>query len=92
MVEAVGSSKKVGVNSDVPIGARLVPAVGAVVAAVAFVAGTNSGRMKACFIARPEQTYEVRVIADGSAWHIQVIDQSTTYEVQSPCKRAVSAR
>jgi hypothetical protein len=93
VVEAVGTSKAVGVNSDAPSGVPLLlpPAAAFVVGnAVAYATRTKSDRMKACFIARPGRTYEVRVIGDGGGWHIQVFDDSTTYEVQSPCKRAAS--
>jgi hypothetical protein len=46
----------------------------------------HSGRLMACFIARPNRTYEVRTFGEGGVWKVEVIDQTTTYDVKSPCK------
>jgi len=92
VVEAVGTSSLVGPNSNVPAGARVAPGVGVVASIAAWASATESERMNACFIVRPGRTYEVRTYAEGGGWHIQVIDQTTTYDVQSPCKRLLTER
>jgi hypothetical protein len=84
VVEAVGTSRrKVGGVGLADVAVRYVAALGS---------AAKSDRMKACFIARAGRTYEVRATADGGPWHIQVIDRTTTYEVQSPCKNASTIR
>jgi hypothetical protein len=35
---------------------------------------------------RPERTYEVRTYVEGGFWQIQVVDETTTNDVKSPCK------
>jgi hypothetical protein len=92
-VEAVGTSRRVGVNAPAGtkaavLGVGLVsPLVGAGIALANWADATHSTRMKACFIARPGRTYEVRTYVEGEAWHIEVVDQATTYDVKSPCKK-----
>jgi hypothetical protein len=81
-----------GRNSRVIVGAVLFGVVGAVIAhATEDTNGAGqrtqySGRLRACFIARPGRTYEVRTYAEGSVWKVEVVDQTTTYDVKSPCK------
>lgn len=48
---------------------------------------TRSGSLEACFLARGDRMYEVRTYKEGGVWQIQVVDQHTTYDVKSPCKR-----
>jgi hypothetical protein len=48
----------------------------------------HSDRLMACFIARPSRTYEVRTFGEGGVWKVEVVDQTTTYDVKSPCKTA----
>jgi len=90
-VEVVGTSQKVGVNGFAA-GATIVnPLVGAGVALGGMLAARanaiHSVPIKACFIARPDRTYEVRTFVEGGVWHIEVVDQTTTYDVKSPCKQ-----
>jgi len=90
LVEVVGTCLKVGVNGFA-VGATMVsPLVGAGAALggmlVARANAIHSVAMKACFIARPGRTYEVRTFAEGGVWHVEVVDQTTTYDVKSPCK------
>jgi hypothetical protein len=90
-VEVVGTSKKVGVNGFAAGAAMVNPLVGAGAALggilVASANAIHSDRLKACFIARPGRTYEVRTFVDGGVWHVEVVDQTTTYDVKSPCKQ-----
>jgi hypothetical protein len=73
------------------VGALLLaaPIVAAGVAAgVAVAAGRgaeHSDRLRACFIARPGRTYEARTYAEGGVWKVEVVDQTTTFDVKSPC-------
>jgi hypothetical protein len=81
----------------VAVGAVLISPIlaPAIVAGVAAAESANrtvqtSGRLKACFIARPGRTYEVRTYAEGGVWNVQVVDETTTYDVKSPCKDPVA--
>lgn len=67
-------------------GGAIAAAVGAAIAATKV---SDSGPMVACFIARPERTYEIRTYSEGGVWQIQVVDQTSTYDVKSPCKTAI---
>jgi len=94
VVEVVGTSRRVGINASAgtrgaAMGGALVGGAG--VAMGAFLVGwadaTHSVPMKACFIARAGRSYEVRTYLEGGSWQIQVVDQTTTYDVKSPCKK-----
>jgi hypothetical protein len=98
VVKVVGTSRRVGVNASAgmrgaAVGAGLVsPLFGAGAALAGWADATHSVPMKACFITRPGRTYEVRTFIEGQVWNIQVVDQTTTYDVKSPCKKKPAAR
>jgi hypothetical protein len=52
----------------------------------------HSDRLMACFIARSNRTYEVRTFGEGGVWKVEVVDQTTTYDVKSPCKTAARTK
>jgi hypothetical protein len=96
-VEVIGTSRRVGINASA--GTRGAAMGGAAAGSPAFALGamlvgwadaTHSLPIKACFIARAGRTYEVRTYLEGGYWQIQVVDQTTTYDVKSPCKRPIS--
>ncbi len=92
VVEVVGTSKRTGPNASLPAGVAAIPG-GQFAAMVApLVGASRSPRMKACFSARAGRQYEVRTFEESGGWQIQVIDQSTTYDVKSPCKPTTAAR
>ena len=67
--------------------------LGAIVAANRFnppMAG-RSETLVACFIVRGGRDYEVRTYAEGGVWKIEVVDQTTTFDVKSPCKETDEA-
>jgi len=92
VVEVVGTSRRVGPNASAGVrgataGAAFVNPLFAVgVGLAGWADATHSAPMKACFTVRPERTYEVRTFIEGQVWNIQVVDQTTTYDVKSPCK------
>ena len=64
------------------------PAVALGASLIGWADATHSVPMNACFIARAGRTYEARTYLEGGYWQIQVVDQTTTYDVKSPCKKA----
>jgi len=95
VVEVVGTSRRVGVNASAGVrgtamGAALAggPAVALGASLIGWADATHSVPMNACFIARAGRTYEARTYLEGGYWQIQVVDQTTTYDVKSPCKKA----
>jgi hypothetical protein len=80
-----------GIAGGALVGAAAGPALGVAVAGIAHEVSRRhcaAPSLKACFIARPEHTYEVRTFAEGGYWRIEVVDQTSTYDVKSPCKTA----
>jgi len=85
-VEAEGTNTPRG-NTGAVVGAALFSPAAAILVDIATKGDdAHSGRLMACFIARPDRTYEVRTFGEGGLWKIEVVDQETTYDVKSPCK------
>lgn len=61
-------------------------------AAQAPASATRSAMLEACFQALPDRTYEVRTYLEGRSWHVEVIDQTTTFDVRSPCETGPGGR
>ena len=91
VVEVLGTSRSVGANSGVPAGLRLIPVVAAGATVAGWASATESQPIEVCFRALAGRDYEVRTFVEGGVWHVEVIDQTTTYDVKSPCKHPPAA-
>ena len=87
MIEVKGTSRRVGANAGLPAGLALNPVVGAGSALAGWASSTESAPIDVCFRALAGRDYEARTFVEGGVWHVEVIDQTTTYDVKSPCKR-----
>ena len=87
-----------GLKRDVPgmpmavasASAGLLVATAGVVASYAN--AKESRPIVACFIARPRHTYGVRTFRNAGSWKVEIIDQTTTYVVTSPCPPELSTQ
>jgi hypothetical protein len=96
-VEVLGTSVERDRNQGAIAGAALVSPIGALgmhleSAISASRDALHSDRLMACFIARPNRIYEVRTFGEGGVWKVEVVDQTTTYDVKSPCKTAARTK
>jgi hypothetical protein len=95
-VEGKCDNTDIGFVAGAAVGALLVNPIVAPAIIAGATMGTersvhHSGRLRACFIARSGRTYEVRTYAEGGVWKVEVVDQTTTFDVKSPCKDEIEA-
>jgi hypothetical protein len=82
-IEIVGTTRRTGVNGGIR---GFGPGIAAANAVRAWATATKSVPLEACFRAIAGHTYEIRSYVEGGVWQVQVVDQSTTFDVKSPCQ------